>query len=495
MKHSVKLAAALAGLLALGAGCAGNLSGPPCTVDQYDQARAAGGRANYPRQTILLYNLQRVTDSDLELQPRINSLNLVARLGGDEPVVLEQLASVLSNPSNPPDLQREVLEFLLRKNYPELTQYVIKVLPHVKANGPMRDVLMEWLTRHPTVAVLSEVVHVWGDAQPANAADEAYFQQIVERLSGKTWDQALLDGLNTAGFTARGSAIEILARRVPIATLRPRILAMSARTDTVTVVQTFLKTFNYLPSTVSELLTSAYIYKARQDVMPEVAYLANKWRDEYGYRFNIRDFHLLSRLSHDPRRVEVTRAQLISDLAGSLAKRRHIKQGTYRAATQQDLSIRFDKQVDKLSMVDLWNLYLLNDMLSRSQIQAAFATVSGSDREDRRYAWGGQVFYDGPQARATRYPPDAQVKEDDLTYNPSIRSLADGRDALCRFHDHFEKLQNADRAGPTAEELADCKRGNYYALVLTSLGETSFCAHYYNPQGVVISLGEFPFAK
>jgi hypothetical protein len=494
MKCRTILAWVFVAAMALVAGCANQISTPPVTVDQYDQPQSSG-RAAYPKKTILLYNLQRVLDTDLNTAGRINSLNLVARIGGDEPVVMEQLAGVLGNQASPPELHRAILEFLLRKNYPELAQYVIRVLPHLKDTGPLREVLLEWLTRHPTATVLSEVVKVWADQQPPNPADEKYFQQVVERVSGKPWDQALLEAVNTAGFLSRGSAVEVLARRIPAASLRPRIMEMTARTEAVVVLQSLLKQFDYLPSTGAELVAAASIYKTRQDVLPEVARLAGRWRDQYGYRFNIRDFHLLSRLSHDPRKMEVTRAQLISEMAGVLAKRRHVRHWITRSTLQEDLSIRFDKQVERLTMADLWNLYLLNDMLSRSAVQAPLRVMSEQDRADRRSAWGGQIFYNGGQAQARLYPPDAQVREDDFEYVPSSQSVAEGRNALCRFHAHFDKLANADRAGPSLEELAAARHGNYYSLVLTSLGETSFCAHYYNPRGTVISLGEFPFAR
>ncbi len=63
---------------------------------------------------------------------------------------------------------------------------------------------------------------------------------------------------------------------------------------------------------------------------------------------------------------------------------------------------------------------------------------------------------------------------------------------MCRFITHFDKIQNAERAGPTAEELRNAAEGNYYGLVMTRTGKNSFCAHYYSPKGKVISLGEFP---
>jgi hypothetical protein len=143
-------------------------------------------------------------------------------------------------------------------------------------------------------------------------------------------------------------------------------------------------------------------------------------------------------------------------------------------------------------MADLWNIYLLNEMLSRPRVQVSLRLMANGDMADRDSAWGGLVFYQNGQAEAILYPPDPRVKGDDLVYHPTRRLITDSRDSLCRFIGHFEKVDNADRVGPTGRELADAADGNYYGLVLTRTGADSFAAHYYNPQGVVVSLGKFP---
>ena len=84
-------------------------------------------------------------------------------------------------------------------------------------------------------------------------------------------------------------------------------------------------------------------------------------------------------------------------------------------------------------------------------------------------------------------------RADDLIYVPANLEARYAFDALCRFHCHFEKVGNVKRAGPTAEELRQAKEDNVYALVLTSISKDVFCAHYYSPNGVVVSMGMLPF--
>jgi len=474
-------------------GCSPQSIPPPTSISQYRDMQAAH-RPSYPRQTILLHNLQRVLDRDLDTQSRITSLKLATELGSEEPIVLEQLAAVLADPKAPPQLHDEALAFLLSKDYPELGKYVVKVLPQSKSSQPIRGMLLEWLARHPSASLLSEVVKAWGDAQPTNQAEEAYFRTVVERVTGRPWGKALLHALNLTGFSARGSAIEVLARRLPKETLKAEILQMNAQTEAVVVLQSFIRQFDYLPATGTELLASASVHLTTAPELAEAAKVCEKWRRDYGYSFNIRDFHLLSRLAARPEDAAVSRGQLVSELSAVLLGRRHVRHWIV-PASQPDQSARFDKQVDRLTMADLWNLRLLNEMLSRSSIQAALAVMADQDRTDRLRAWGGLVFFQDGKAQARLYPPDPQSTAGDLVYSPSGRLLADGRDSLCRFQAHFETVHNPVRAGPGKDEMADAQSANYYLLVLTSLSSSSFCAHYCNPDGVVVSLGEFPFVR
>jgi hypothetical protein len=260
------------------------------------------------------------------------------------------------------------------------------------------------------------------------------------------------------------------------------------------VLQTCLSRFDYLPSSAQELLSAAYIYRARGDMLARAAELAGQWRRDYGYRFHIRDFHLISRLAEDPKKAALSRDQLVADLSRSLSRRRHVRHHLI-GASQEDLSSRFDKLINRLTIVDLWNLWLLDEMLSRPSIQAAITLLAEEDRQDTRRAFGGLVFLEGGQALARVYPPVRQTPANDLVYMPSSRLVADGRDALCRFQGHFEVLHNAGRAGPDAEELTASSKGDYYLLILTSVSETAFCAHYNNPEGVVVSLGQFPMTR
>jgi hypothetical protein len=168
-----------------------------------------------------------------------------------------------------------------------------------------------------------------------------------------------------------------------------------------------------------------------------------------------------------------------------------VKAGAKQEYAKDDL----DANLERLNMADLWTMQLLCEMLSRPRIQAALRTMSLKDRNDTHSAWGGLVFYREGGADAVLYMVKPDVPANDLVYTVPPEALADGREAICRFVAHFEKEKNSLRAGPTAEELRGARELNIPGVIFTSVSADTFCAHYYNPNGVIVSLGCYPLLE
>lgn len=474
------------------AGCeAHQVAPPPVTLEQYNNpGRAKEDR--YPPHTVVLHNLQRVLDPALGEQERLASLRLVVQLSGGDESVTGQLAGILTDDSQPAALREGVLALLLRRDHPGLARYVVQVVPRLGPQSKMKEQVLEWLGRHPTPAVLAEVVRLWAQEESVASLNEPRYRQAVERTSGKPWDQALLGALATPGFGASGAALQVLAGRVPDNTLRQRVVNLPGRTEAVVAMDAFIRRFAYLPTTDGGLRKCVWLHKTRGPLFDGAAELSRHWRETYGYRFDVRDFHLLSRLEQDPLRRGMRRTELIIRLAHSLLKRPHVPRRVSRPTGLYDFSDRFSKHVESLTMADLWNLYLLDGMLARPRVQIALRIMAEGDREDANSAWGGVAFYQNGQAEAKLFPA-AVGPSNDRTYRPGPEGVEASLDALCLLHGHFWQMHNSRAAGPTAEQLRAAKEGSHAGLVLTGIDEESFCAHYYNPKGIVISLGKFPF--
>ena len=492
MKRRFGLLAWLAAAALLASGCPRPVAAPPVTRADYEQMQAAETEA-YPRHTVVLYNLRRVLDGRLEPSQRTESMRLAASLGAGEPAVLDGLASILAEAGSPAPLRDEVLHLLLRNDYPGMARHVVQALPAMGGASPLRTTALEWLARNPQPAALADVVRLWS-SEPLAGPDEPRFRVVIERATSRRWDQELLAVVNTRGCGAGGAAISLLAARLDAAMLRVRILRMPAATVAMAALQTFEKGFEYLPAGKAGFLAVVQLYRTQRRAIPIAASLSRKWRQAYGYRFNVRDFHLLSRLALDADRPALKRDELVLKLGEALEARRHVSHLPSAPGAIDDYVDLFAAHATKLTTSDLWNLYLLDELLSRPETQRQLRVVARGDRADTTSAWGGLIRYEFGRARERLYPPE-KADADDRGYRPPALMGFAARDALCRFHGHFEKARNARRAGPGPEELRDARRENYYGLILTSLSEDAFCAHYYNPQGRVISLGTFPFRK
>ena len=131
----------------------------------------------------------------------------------------------------------------------------------------------------------------------------------------------------------------------------------------------------------------------------------------------------------------------------------------------------------------------LNEMMSRMRYKMALKIVIRRDRQDMQTQWGGLISYEQGKAEAKLYLPGE--KTGDEAYVPSKRFHDDAIDCICFFVAHFARgYSGAD--GPTKEELAFSRQQNLYGLVMTSLAGNRINATYFNPQGTVIDLGDFP---
>ncbi len=453
----------------------------PHSLAEYETMRTAS-RQSYPRETILLKNLQRVLDGEQPTGQRVASLQLVLHLGARDPSVRHRLSAILTQQDSPYELHHTVLSFLLANDYPGLAAYVVPALARADQDPQLRDAILQWLMRHPSPEVLSEIVNLWANEPSPVSVNEPRFRYIIEQISGTDWQEALLAGINSSESFERGRALEILARRLPVEWIKRRIMELQPKSQPMAALQSFMETFDYLPVRRTEFAAVATVFGMRLEMISDAARLQTEWRHNYGYRFNIRDFHLLSRLARDPLRTMLRRTQLILELGQALATRQHVRYSARRKGRGRAFTDRFGLQIESLSNSDLWNLYLLNEMLNRPRVQLALKVMADRNRAGTDESRSGLLFYEHGQPEAMLYPPEL-----------TSRMTRDGRDALCYFRTHFQKVYNTAQAGPSAEELQEATQSNHYGLILTSVNEYAFCAHYYNPRGLVVSLGKFPF--
>ncbi|MHC4982018.1 MAG: hypothetical protein ACYTF6_02480, partial [Planctomycetota bacterium] len=359
---------------------------PPVNLLEYNRMQGKGLQ-RYPDQTIYGYNMRRVFDALLPAGQRVESLHLGVHLGGNDPRTAKMLVDVLERPDKPKQLHYAVLKFVLRKGEPAVAQYAVEALNDPELPSDLRDALLGWLAVNARPEVLAQVVKLWAQEESITSLNEPRYRQVIERITGKNWAEALLSGINAPGFLARGSALEILTARVDASLLTRRIQGIRPVTSAMRALQEFARQLGYLPADGSDFLAATYVYNTHRNMLGDVARFTRVWQKEVSYSFVIRDFHILSRLAQDPLRKQIRRSELIVEVGRAVAYRRHVERDV-QGRMQKD---SFPSQVANLTMADLWNLYLINEMLNRPRVQLALGTVAKYDLADKKSAWGGLV--------------------------------------------------------------------------------------------------------
>ena len=487
----------VAAMAVAGAGCEALPSKPPESLTQLRLQQAFRDQT-FTHEVIALHNLRRVLSKELSVAERLESLRVVEEMDAAAVDTCPAMAQALAEAELPAPVRKAVVTFLAARKYAGLGPYMAEALRQAK-DDKQREIIFRWIQEHPSAEVLTEIVRLWASNPPTKTDQELRYRQTVHRITGKRWDQALLDALNSGDFFARGSAVEILAARVtPDSRLRQRILTLEPRTEAVRAMQAFAGKLAYVPKTRRELLATVTIYKRHGGRLTQVAALAEKWRREHEYRFNIRDFHLLGALASDPlRNANMSRAHLALEVSRAIAGRRGQLAGGFpilgpnrKSVFRRRRLVDFNAQVESLNLADLWNLLLIDQMLSRPRVHRMLEVTAQRDRIDRQTQYGGLISYELGQAEAKQYHP-AEKRGDDQ-YVASKWMLSDSTDAMAYFLGHFNK-PSADpaSAGPTDRELAFAKTNNLYGVVITSVGPGIFNVAYFNTNGIVIDLGDY----
>jgi len=477
----------------LACGCVEPIPAPPHTLAEYAEIQRTHPQ-EYATSTVMRYNIQRVLDPDLPADRRVASLDLIAGLVGPNGKLPAEVSSVLSQSDCPAALRKSILDrgvgvaTVTNRTTPAHVskgggRLALSELSRAPA-GPRRKATLQWLIEHPRREVLPDLAKLWASEAP-NGPDEQLFSRAVAKLGPGKWQDVLLDSLNARKFAARGSALSVLAARGAEIDLLNRVKLMTAKTVSVQTMQTFAKKFGYIPANGGELLACVILHAGGKDSLNAPVRLAGQWKAKYKYKFNIRDFHLLSNLAADPLRNKTGRNELVKQIVARLGRRRHVAGG----------GGPFSKQAARMTVPDLWNIVLLDEMLRRQRVALALRILADRLRAGLNSPRSGLVFYEGGKASAKLYPQAIDSTRGDRDHIPERELQRAGFSALAHLHTRFETVYNGDRAPASKREVSASSQGNFYGLVLTSIDSGTFSAFYYNPDGEVVSLGLFAFGK
>ncbi len=519
----------MAALVILTAGCQTPIPHPARSLAEYDNLQTSHPQ-EYTPLALGQLNAQRVMDEDLPTDQRIESFHLAVHLLGRNPDLINATTITAGSPDCPMELRDRIVAYLGRtvavrtrtspatpspNAYATVASRTEPIAPrHGKPSVSIRPARVRPTYNKVTISDrrsprpepepnfqpdlsagpkqvapvaprdLAKSVKAWAKEQVGGVNEKDHIA-LVERIGEDKWYKVLLDGLNSRHFNARGSAAKILAARLTAAEMRANLRSMVTHTPAIEAMKLFANRMDYVPASGAELLACVRASRNSRDDINQAAKLFRKWQKNYRYQFNIRDLHLLGRLGRDPLRRYESRNMMIAKINRSLARRRHITGWSAGLGTS----------AGNLTIGDLWNLKLLNEMLRNRRTVRGLAVLAKAVRSDHRSPRGGVIRYKNGTAGPILYTRKATAPMDDLVYNPSTLAKRAQSDAICRFHACFRRDYNEVVANPTADERRDARHRNSYRLVLTSIKDASFVAFYLSPTGEAVSLGIYSFGK
>ncbi len=202
-----------------------------------------------------------------------------------------------------------------------------------------------------------------------------------------------------------------------------------------------------------------------------------------------------------PEWLRATGAELLSHLEDQL-RGRELFRRTERDRNEPVRRQSLAEQSTLLDWGDLITLLVVDEAIHEEPVIAALFAQADMDREDTSAEYGGllEAWRDAagaegdsvaiPRFRVVLYPPRPGQRRGDREFVASTDMIGQGDRAIAHYHFHAQQPRNGAYAGPSSPDLAYAARLGRTCLVFTSIAEDVLNADLYQPDGVIIDLGE-----
>lgn len=206
-----------------------------------------------------------------------------------------------------------------------------------------------------------------------------------------------------------------------------------------------------------------------------------------------------------PQWMGMSRDGLLKELKNRLDRRTTHKRSADQQANRKPARQDLESWEGKLLWGDLLTLLVLDDALAESKLRAQLIQQQRLDYEDKQTEYGGVLDFGGgtaekswsgeektspPAWRARLYPPRSAQRFADDRFIASNDMMAAADRALAIYHFHTQRYRNDEYAGPSDGDIEFAASSGRSCVVFTSIREGTVNADYYQPNGVVIDLGE-----
>ncbi|MEL6328782.1 MAG: hypothetical protein AAFR38_03905 [Planctomycetota bacterium] len=199
-------------------------------------------------------------------------------------------------------------------------------------------------------------------------------------------------------------------------------------------------------------------------------------------------------VAHRPEWLDATRAELLSTAEARLEGRNTNRRTSELGIDRSRLRERLDDWSATMTWGDLITLLVLDEAVRSPDVVRQFFAHTARDRDDVSTEYGG-ILLAGPDSRpglfrAQLFVPRVGDRISDNLFIASEAMIASGRRALAFYHLQVARSRNSKFAGPSPTDLAFVRRTGRTGIVATSITPDRLGIDYYQPDGVIVDLGE-----
>jgi hypothetical protein len=203
-----------------------------------------------------------------------------------------------------------------------------------------------------------------------------------------------------------------------------------------------------------------------------------------------------------PDRLAASRESLLAELEARLEDRTFHRRARDQEANRRPQRQDLEFHRERLTFADLVTVLTIDDAIRAPAFGATVFQQRDIDHADKSTEYGGLVEFAEPDAAswsgsvagprwfARFFPPRSSQRFGDDRFVASDDMMNAADRALAIYHFHTQRLRNEDYAGPSDGDLEFAARIGRSCLVLTSIRDRTVNVDYYQPDGVVLDLGD-----
>lgn len=191
--------------------------------------------------------------------------------------------------------------------------------------------------------------------------------------------------------------------------------------------------------------------------------------------------------------LDTNRADLITELGDRLAERSVVERSVNDFGAGKQPPEDFESNIARLSWADLLTILVVDEALHTPRVVHAIFDAVELDRRDTTTEYGGIIEATELGAepfQAVLYPPRARARAGDNRFVASQDMIEASDRALVHFHMQVQRPANRRFAGPSLGDFRYAALSGRTAVVFTSLDRDTLNVDVYQPNGVVVDLGE-----